>query len=82
MEAVMLLMTYLQKYLPSKTKDVNLKAFNMITRTSEDTKIVTMVMFHVVESANSIVQHVILIKNGIMIHVNMSVKIIVRTQNL
>ena len=54
----------------------------MITRTSEDTKMVTMVMFHVAESANSIVQHVILIKNGIMIHVNMSVKIIVRTQNL
>ena len=36
----MLLMTYLQKYLPSKTKDVNLKAFNMITRISEDTKMV------------------------------------------
>ena len=54
----------------------------MITRISEDTKMVTMVMFHVVESANSVVQHVILIKNGIMIHVNMSVKIIVRTQSL
>lgn len=54
----------------------------MITRTSEDTKMVTMVMFHVVESANSIVQHVILIKNGVVINVNVGVKSISRAKNI
>ena len=31
----MLLMTYLQKIVPSKTKEVNVKAFNIITRTNK-----------------------------------------------
>ena len=31
----MLLMTYLQKYILSKTKDVNVKTFNIITRINE-----------------------------------------------
>ena len=35
MEIVMLFMTYLQKYVPSETKDVNVKVFNMITRINE-----------------------------------------------
>ena len=34
-------------------------------------------MFHVIPNAGSIVQHVIQIKNGMMKHVNVSVKIIV-----
>ena len=47
---------------PSKTKDVSVKVFDMITRICE------------AKNANSIVQHVIQIKNGIMINVNVSVK--------
>ena len=34
-------------------------------------------MFHVIVNASSIVQHVIQIKNGIIGHVNVNVKIIV-----
>ena len=34
-------------------------------------------MFHVIVNANSTVQHVIHIKNGIAKHANMSVKIVV-----
>ena len=33
-------------------------------------------IFHVVVNANSIVQHIIQIRNGIMKHVNLSVQII------
>ena len=35
MGTVMLLMTYLRKYVPSKTKDLNVKVFNLITRKNE-----------------------------------------------
>ena len=37
----MLLMAYLQKYVLSKTKDVNVKVFNIITRISEGKTLVT-----------------------------------------
>ena len=39
-------------------------------------------MFHVMVNANSIVQHVIRIKNGIIQHVNVNVKIIVSTKQI
>ena len=39
-------------------------------------------IFHVIVKANLIVQHVIQIKNGIMKHVNMSVKIIVHAKKI
>ena len=37
MEVVMLLMTFLQKnvFVPSQTKDINVKVFNMLTRVNE-----------------------------------------------
>ena len=39
-------------------------------------------IFHVMVKANSIVQHVIQIKNGIIKHVNMNVKIIVSSKKV
>ena len=38
--------------------------------------------FHVIVNANSVVQHVIQIKTGIMINVKASVKSIVRAKNI
>ena len=37
-------------------------------------------IFNVIVNANSIVQHVIQIKNGMIIHVNLNVKIIVHAE--
>ena len=39
-------------------------------------------MFHVVVNANSIVQHVIHIKNGVTIHLKVNVKIIVSAKKI
>ena len=39
-------------------------------------------IFHVIVNAISIVQHVIQIKNRIMKHVNVNVKIIINTKNI
>ena len=39
-------------------------------------------IFHVIVNANSIVQHVIQIKNRIMKHVNVNVKIIINTKKI
>ena len=39
-------------------------------------------MFHVISNANSIVEHVIQVKNGITKYVNASVKIIVCAQKI
>ena len=39
-------------------------------------------LFHVILNANSIVQYVVQIKNGIIMHVNMNVKIIVHTKKI
>ena len=51
-----------------ETKDINLKAFNIITNKNEAKEMTD--IFHVIVNANSIVQHVIQIKNGIIKHVN------------
>ena len=56
---------------PNKAKDINIKAFNMITS-----------KIHVIVNANSIVQYLIQIKNGIIKHVNVNVKIILRAKKL
>ena len=53
----------------SKTKDINVEMFNLTTRINE-------------AKSNSIVQHVIQIKNGIMKHVNMSPKSITRARKV
>ena len=39
-------------------------------------------LFHVILNANSIVQYVVQIKNGIIMHVNMNVKIIVHAKKI
>ena len=39
-------------------------------------------IFNVIVNANSIVQHVIQLKNGMIIHVNLNVKIIVHAENV
>ena len=39
-------------------------------------------MFHMIVNANSIVQHVIQIKNGIMINVNSSVKSVIPAKKI
>ena len=54
---------------PNKAKDISIKAFNMITS-----------KIHVIVNANSIVQYLIQIKNGIIKHVNVNVKIILRAK--
>ena len=47
---------------PNKTKDVNIKIFNMITRMQKRWQNI----FHLTVNANLKIQHVIQIKNGIM----------------
>ena len=59
--------------LSKKTKNINIKAFNMINKNEDKT---WQNIFHVIVNANSIVQHVIQIKNGIIKHFNVNVKII------
>ena len=39
-------------------------------------------MFHVIVNANSLVQHIIKIKNGIIKHVNVNVKIIISAKKI
>ena len=58
----------------SKTKLVNVKVFNMITRINE---VKTMVKHISCNTTNAIsmVQHVIQIKNGIMINFNVSIRV-------
>ena len=59
-------------YIPSKTKDVNVKALNMKTRTNEVKTLVQHISM--IANVKSIIQHIIQIKNGIMINVNGAVK--------
>ena len=58
---------------PSKIKDINAKAFNMITNKYEAKTLVN--IFHVIVNVNLIVQLAIQVKNGIIKHVNVNVKI-------
>ena len=61
---------------PSKTKDINFKAFKMIPNKNEAKTMI----FHVIANANSIVQLAIQFKNGVKINVNGNVKSIVSTK--
>ena len=54
-------------------KDINVKASDMITKKMKLKK--CQIIFRVIVNANSIVQHLIQIKNGITRHINASVKI-------
>ena len=54
-------------------KDKNVKIFNVITNKNKAKTMTN--KFHVIANANSIVRHIIQIKNGIIKHVNVNVKI-------
>ena len=63
---------------PSKTKDVYVKVFYMITRTN---KAKTLIKPSLCDCKGKfIIQHVIQIKNAMMKHVSVSVRVIVRTK--
>ena len=63
-----------------KNKRINVNVVNIITKTNDVKQWQN--IFHLVVNANSIVQHVIQIKNGIMKHVNMSVKFIISAKKI
>ena len=65
---------------PKETKDMNVKAFNTITNKNEAKTMEN--IFHVIVNVNSIVQHVIQIKNGIIKHVNVNIKIIIKAKKI
>ena len=74
-------MSYLQKYgFEKKTKDINVKTFNMITNKNEAKSIIKHILYDC--KWNPIVQHVIEIKNGIIKHVNVNVKITVHAKKI
>ena len=59
--------------IPKETKDINVKTFNMIMYKKKLKQWQN--ISHAILNANLIVQHVIQIKNGIIKHVNVNVKI-------
>ena len=73
------IMYYLQKTcVPKETKDINVEVFDMIATRNEAKAMAK--QFHVIGNANSIVPHVIQIKNGIIKYVNVNVKIIINAK--
>ena len=66
---------------PKETKDIYVKAINMLTNKNEAKAMTEHTSehiydrTHVIVNANSVVQHVIHIKNGIIKHANVNVKI-------
>ena len=75
-------MSYPQKYVFKwNQKIINDKAFNTIAKKNE-AKAMTKNIFYVILNANPLVQHVNQIRNGIMKHVNVSVKTIVNAQKI
>ena len=65
---------------PKKTKGINVKVFNMITNKHEAKRMTKHILCDY--NSNSTVQHVIQIKNGIIKHVNVNVKIIVSAKEI
>ena len=65
---------------PKETKDIYIKAFNIITKKDEGKAMTEHI--HVIVNANSIVQYEIQNKNGIIKHVNMNVKIIISANKI
>ena len=62
---------------PKETKDTNVKAFDMTMKLRQWQNII-----HVIVNANSIVQNVIQIKNGIKKHGDKNVKIIISAKKV
>ena len=67
----------LKTCVPKETKDTNVKAFDMTMKLRQWQNII-----HVIVNANSIVQNVIQIKNGIKKHGNKNVKIIISAKKV
>ena len=65
---------------PIEIKDLNAEVFNTITKIDEVKALVK--IFHVIVNTGSIVQHVIQIKNGMMMNVSVSVKSIVSAKKV
>ena len=63
---------------PKETKNINGKVFNMITNKNEAKQ--WQDIFHIIVNANSIVKYIIQIKNGIMKHISVNIKIIVHAK--
>ena len=63
-----------------KTKEINVKVFNIITNTNEAKQWQN--KFHAIANANSILELAIQIKKGIIDYVNVSVKILVNAENV
>ena len=71
---------YLKIFVPKETKGINLKAFNMSRNTNKLRQWQS--IFHVIVNANSIVQNVIWIENGIIKRSNKNVKIIISPKQI
>ena len=67
-------------FVPKETKDINIKAFNMITNKNEAKAMTEHISL--IPNANSIVQHEVQIKNGIIKNVNANVKILVSAKKI
>ena len=65
---------------PKEIKDIYVKAFNMIANKNEAKPMTN--IFPVIVNANSKVQHVIQIKNGIIKHINVNVKFIISAKKI
>ena len=65
---------------PSKTKDINIKLFNMITKINEDKTLIKHISCDWKSKLPSTTCNEI--KNGMMKHINVSVKIIVRAKKI
>ena len=66
---------------PKETKDINVKAFNMLTKKKMRLK-QRQNIFHMIVNANSIVQLAVQIKNGRIKHANVNVKIIISANKI
>ena len=68
------------KCVAKETKQIHTKVFNVITNTDEAKKVAS--IFHVIVNASSIVKNVIHLKNEIIKHVTVNVKIITSAKKI
>ena len=68
------------KCVAKETKQIHTKVFNVITNTDEAKKVAS--IFHVIVNASSIVKNVIHLKNEIIKHVTVNVKIITTAKKI
>ena len=68
------------KCVAKETKQIHTKVFNVITNTDEAKKVAS--IFHVIVNASSIVKNAIHLKNEIIKHVTVNVKIITTAKKI